>query len=596
VVLTTSQATLLETFNKAEVDYEQTLAPSDIVDTETRSQGIRMRTRGSPLTREQPLGFDFGIDFDQVLVDADGDRSTTNDQLVVDGSLNFNASASADIDIGWLAELDNFEFRVDLEESASVEVRGNASVGFERRITVATYSFGAFTVPVGPVPVVFHVTMGIDIGADGQFQANLRAKAVQDASVTVGAAYSEDDGWRNLNDVDSSFNFTPPEFTAAGAARAFVEPRLAVKIYGLAGPFVTAQAYLAGDADLHRLPFWRLRAGLDFGIGFDIELPVVGRVARFQRNIAGLEKELGVAPNAAPTLTVVSPEDGARGTDGDRIGFELEVRDREQEFVDVRIEEDGKTVDEERVAGTATLMSGATCQGAHTYSITATDDQGESVSETVSVVVENRVPSVTLERGSAPDPYPGGYLVAFGGASDRTCDSNNAAQPALIGWYVDGQRVGSSEELLYRVPPSKYAAGDTLSVEARYDDGQAVGRSEPIEVTVAQKPAGADLEPTPIIRTPVQGEYYKTTGSPLPFEGLGIDTEDGELPDNSLVWEIQKDGGWVEVGRGKTGSVDYYNFFEPTETFGSHRLRLTVTDSAGQSVTETVRYQVTPEG
>lgn len=135
-----------------------------------------------------------------------------------------------------------------------------------------------------------------------------------------------------------------------------------------------------------------------------------------------------------------------------------------------------------------------------------------------------------------------------------------------------------------------------LSAEARYDDGQAVGSSEPIEVTVAEKPAGADLEPTPIIRRPVEGEYYTTTGAPLPYEGLGIDTEDGELPDDSLVWEIEKNGRWVEIGRGKSGSVDYYNFFEPERTFGSHRMRLTVTDSAGQSVTETVRYQVVPEG
>ncbi|MFB6350931.1 MAG: hypothetical protein ABEK29_03970, partial [Bradymonadaceae bacterium] len=216
IILTTSQATLLETFDKADIRYEQTLDPGGLVETETRSQGIEMRTHQSPLTRRQSLGFNFGLDFNQVLLDADADESTTDDQLVLDGSLDFNASARGDIDIGFLAELDRFMFRVDLDESVNVEARG---------VTTAE-------IWVGPVPVVFNVSMQIDVGAEGRFEASIVTRVDQSTSLTIGAEYKEDRGWRNLSDFDSDFSFTPPQISAAGSARGFVEPRVLVKIYG----------------------------------------------------------------------------------------------------------------------------------------------------------------------------------------------------------------------------------------------------------------------------------------------------------------------------------------------------------------------------
>lgn len=599
IVFTTSQATLLETFNRADIRYEQRLDPADLIDAETRTEGIELRTSESPTTRRQPLGFDFGLEFDQVLVDADGDHSTTEDQLTLDGSVNFNASAKADIDIGWFAELDLFLFRIDLEESASVEIAGSAGYQFDERITVASYQFGTFTIFVGPVPVVFNITMTVDVGADGTFEANVSAKAVQETSVTLGAKYTENNGWENLNDFDSSFSFSPPEITVAGAARAFAEPRIAVKIYGLAGPFVLAQAYVAADAELYRSPFWRFTAGLDFGVGFVIELPVVGEVARYQKNFAGFEEELGVAPNAEPTLEVLSPEDGKRLLDGSPIHFELVVGDLEQEQVDVAITDGGgNTVAEDRIGGSSPsrLVSDPVCIGSHTYRITATDDDGASVSETISVVAENRPPEVSVDRGTAPSPFPGGYLVAFADATDLTCETRNAAEQDLIGWYANGNRVGSTDELLYRVSPSEFQAGDTFPLEARYDDGQAVGHSQPIEISVIEKPPGADIEPTPIIRRPVDGRAYTTTGAPLPFEGLGIDTEDGELSTSSLLWEIEKGGGWYELGRTKSGTIDHFDIFEGVNAYGTHRVRLTVTDSADQTTSTIVTYDLHPEG
>lgn len=604
IVVTTSQATLVETFDQAEMSYQQTLEPGDVVGMETRAQGIEMSTRQSPLTRRQPLGFDFGLDFDRVLVDADGDESTTDDQLKLDGNLRFNASARADIDIGWLAELDRFLFRIDLEESVDVEVRGTKQGLFDERIPVASYNFGSITIYVGPVPVVFNVSMQIEVGAEGQFEATMVATAIQQTSVTLGAEYREDDGWKNLSNVDSSFSFPPPELSAEGAARAFVEPRLDVRIYGLAGPFVLATAYVEADAELFRSPFWQVHAGLDFGVGFVIELPVVGRVASYRKNVEGFRRELGVAPNAAPSIELVRPRDGQRYTDGDQLLFEVDVRDTDHEYLDVVVEDAaGKTIvrdrlQQDRTVGSArkTLFADPICIGSHNYRVTVTDGAGASDTTTLSAVADNREPTVEVERGSAGDPFPGGYLFARATARDKTCESQNAADPALIGWFADGRRIGSTEELLYRLAPSEYADEDTFQLEARYDDGRTVGRSEPIAITVGKKPDGVDLEPDPVILEPEEGKTYVTNNGTLPFSGLGIDPEDARLGRGSLVWELKVPGGWREFSRAEAGRIDHFALYGDNAYFTSHTVRLTVTDSVGQSVSETVTYEITIDG
>lgn len=598
IILETSQATLLETFDQADIRFQQRLTPNDTTGVQTLRQGVSISTGESTQTHRQALGYDFNIDFDRVLIDVDDDESTTDDQLTIDGGLLFNASARADIDIGFLAKLKNFVFEIEFEQQADIEILGNLDDSFDEEFQVASFEFATFTIFVGPVPVVFSVTLELDAGADGQIDVHFQAAANQETSLRLGARYTNSGGWRTINDADSSFNFSPPVLEAAGDIYAFAKPKVAVRIYGLAGPFVSASAFIEADAELYRNPFWRLGGGLDLGIGFEVVLPVVGNVARFERTFRLFREELDAAENRAPTLVLNEPTDGSRLEDGDRVSFRFDVRDREQTHVDVVVtDSSGSVVGERRVGDdeSGLISTQPVCIGAETYRITATDDNGESTTEVVSVIVDNRIPNVSVDRGTAPSPFPGGYLVAFADVNDRTCESLDNAEPALIAWYANGQRVGSSDELLFRVPTSDYQAGDSLQLEARYDDGLDVGASGVDTISVIEKPAGLDIEPMAIIRRPVDGVQYLRGDAMLPFEGIGIDTEDGEL--NTLVWEIDYGvNNWIEISRNRSGEIDHFDIYGVNGAFGTHTLRLTVTDSAGQSIAETITYEIYPPG
>lgn len=592
VVVQTEQATLTDVFDQAKIRYQQDLGPNDVVSVKSAYAGVSFRHDDPDLP--QPLAgtsFDFGIDFDEVLVDVDGNPGTTDDQLTLDGSFDFNASASADIDIGWFADLDRFTFLVALDESVNLQVRGDLSEQFDESVEVARYNFGSFTVMVGPVPVVFSIDLALEVGCQGQLTAHIETGATQATSVQVGAEY-KNDHWRNLSTANSTFTYTAPTFTASADARAYARPSLDIMVYGLAGPYAYAEAFIEGNSELYRDPFWQLTGGLGFGIGFRVELPIVGQVADWSTELVGVERTLQSSQDAPPELVVVSPPDGSTLLDGEALRIVAKATDREQRDVDVSLSDAAGTIDSavSTEGASASLESDALCIGSHDFIVSAEDGAHHTVQEPLTVVVENHVPEVSIRDDllGAKQVYPGGYLVAFADASDTTCQGKgNAADPSLVEWYVDGVKVGTTDALVIATPAG-YDVGDSFALEARYDDGHDVGTSDPVQIAVVARPAGGDLAPEVMIAAPEPGENYTllydcvgfTSGSPL--VGLGIDPEEGVLPDADLTWRF--DGSFLA-----NGARPSVTFCEPYggdhgPTTGDHLLSLSATDGAGHEV------------
>lgn len=594
IVFTTKQATLEEVFEEAVIDYFQTLTQDDVVSTTAHYEGVTFVVPDvANVSGSKKASYEFVVDFDKVLVDLDGDHETLDDQFRLDGKFRFNAGAEAKIDIGWTG-LNHFKFLLHVGEEANVKLTGALKVAFDEKIEVARYSFGSFTIMVGPVPVVFAVDMELSIGASGKLEATLVVQAAQSAELKLGAEY-KDGKWANLSGFDSKFDFPTPEITAKASARGYIKPQLGISIYGLAGPYAFAQAFVEADAEYKRDPFWRVEGGLDFGLGLVVKLPIVGKLADWHESFEAIRKKLGDSPNEKPSLEILAPADGVRLEDGDTLEFRVRASDREQEKVDVVLSEGGKEIAKISASEgqVEKLVTEPLCQGSHQFTVTAKDKKNATDQRTISAIVENYKPRVSLADEHFADLplFPGSYLIAFATASDRSCEaSGNTAEQDLIEWHLNGNKLpATGRELIHRLPEGASMVGQSFTLEARYSDGIDVGISNAAEFTLGARPPGLDLPPTAIIRSPAADscdphkEYLM--GVEWSLDGFGIDTEDGKIVPKS--WRFEGPETFTLPGNATKFKLNQPGFWQVT---------LTVEDSAGQTDTKTVNVCSKPVG
>ncbi len=605
VVVITRQATLAETFERAEFDERRNLDADDIQTMEPLAEGVTIEPLDSGLrTQRSRVGQPFQLNFSQVLVDTDGDRDTTNDQIELNGDVTFGASFDAALKVGGF-KLQRFLFAVNVDESINLEIEGDLDqADIEERKQVARINLNTIVFQVGPVPVVIKIDLVVSVGVDGTLTADIYTSASQSTSLRLGAEYTDDDGWSEINETSSNFEFQPPQFNLTSVnARGYVRPQVEIKLYGVAGPFVFAEPYVRFVAELYTNPYWELYGGLEFGIGFVVTVPVLGEVASWEASVPAFEEEIGESSNRAPTLEIISPDDGTTVTAGSDLNMMVSATDREQSTVRI-IADDG--TDSEVVTSTegeeVELEFTSLCQGARTYTITAEDDEGATDVVQFSVVVENAVPEVeldpsTLTGANAPPIFPGGYMSAAATVNDPGCPSADPVNTDFIEWYIDGMQVSQAPELLTRLAPQEYSVGQTISLEARYDDGEDTGVSQPVDVTLESTPPG-DLEAeVKITQCDFCGESVIFAGSlyvpdEVTLRGVAFDPKEGQLPGSELTWQIinEDDSARKTIGTGREITFKFSDYYPNPGSFeGTNTIYLTV-DDAGQTVEDSVDF------
>src|SRR5699024_8218212 len=102
IIFSTVQANLLDVFEQADIVFEQELTEADLADATLNYEGMSLtpvRPDGLESQASGSVSYGFQVEFDEVLIDVDGNPATTDDQLRLDGAFRFSASASAGIDI-----------------------------------------------------------------------------------------------------------------------------------------------------------------------------------------------------------------------------------------------------------------------------------------------------------------------------------------------------------------------------------------------------------------------------------------------------------------------------------------------------------------
>jgi len=262
ITVLTGPAALEEAVQNGEFSVSRKLRPGDIV-----SPGATAKTAAA----EVSLGsFDVPIN-NVVLYDADGNTSTTGDQITANGYVRLDPS----IDISGKIKdfkVERFNFTATGVETAQITI--NAAVPlpeFHKRILVKELDLGTQTIWIGSFPLVISINLSVYVGIDGSVSLGVSAGATQKATFTAGAKY-ENSAWSPIKEFSTEYGIVQPQLSAAASVKCYAGPELSLKFYGIAGPYANINGYLLLEANPLTTPWWEIWSGIEANAGVKVEI------------------------------------------------------------------------------------------------------------------------------------------------------------------------------------------------------------------------------------------------------------------------------------------------------------------------------------
>lgn len=568
-LLETTQASLDQAVAQGSLSVEREITPSDIVSSEVFLEGVSIQLHDMAELGTQGLetqGFGFDIDFSQVLVDADGNNSTTNDQLALNGSFAFTPKLLFDVDIKFLFKLQKLKLGMGFEEEVKLDLSGFAGGVLQKEIAVAQFYTAPITFFIGPVPVVLTPKIDINIGVNGQIGAEISMGIEQSLDVTIGAEWKRGKGWNSISGVESNGDYFVDAFALSMVARAYAGVEASILLYGVAGPFLYGRAFAEIDVAIPRDPLWKLSAGLEAGVGFEVEI-LSFTLVNFEKALIDYKVPLGESDNSSPTIDITAPS----GTTFDMnklVDFEAEASDPEDGecFFNSNCSITWSSSKDGTLGSGLFTSHGFATGGVRTITATVTDSKGKSSSDSITVTVVNTPPTVFISEPTN-QPLANDYPYLFsGGAIDANEGGVNGSgtlactNPDSYTWSVKGsdQIVGSNKGCQVRIRFKNPNSSRDVTLTAT--DPQGASATKTISVAV-----GATLEnPAPEIqsaevRFKVNNEQVvagglHTGGSVLNLSASATDPNDGPI---TYSWSAKfDDQAFQTIGTGANLEFD----------------------------------------
>ena len=146
--------------------------------------------------------------------------------------------------------------------------------------------------------MVFTPVLTIVVGVDGNVHVGVSMGATQVATVTSGLRY-RDGSWMPIQWFTNSFSYKPPTLLAGLDLKGYAGSRIALLLYGVAGPYATVQAYVKLEADIFATPWWILYGGLEVPVGVRVEI-LSHVLADYEAVVIGAKQVIAQAPSTAP--------------------------------------------------------------------------------------------------------------------------------------------------------------------------------------------------------------------------------------------------------------------------------------------------------
>jgi len=235
IIIETSQATLVDAFESALIEFTKKFSMEDIQSVTNLREGVTLR-QASNLQTLHGISIkvnDFLLEFDNVVFSQNGA------DIIIDGALVINLSTDFKLDL----ENQFLRFINTIDEEINIGV--TAEKGFELVDEVFEVTRIPFT-PICPLllpPVCFFPFLTINIGIDGIVTSEITADVTQSAIFDLGLIF-ENGSWDLVYDAEPGFGFMLPTASTSANLKVFAGPELNLLLYGVAGPFAAIEGFL----------------------------------------------------------------------------------------------------------------------------------------------------------------------------------------------------------------------------------------------------------------------------------------------------------------------------------------------------------------
>ncbi len=276
--------------------------------------------------------------------------------------------------------------------------------------------------------------------------------------------------------------------------------------------------------------------------------------------------------NDPPTADITAPATGSSYNSGANVVFQGTGTDAEDGALSGASLVWRSSLDNQIGTGT-TLATSTLSSGTHVITLTATDSDGDTGTDSIVVTINNQLPTATISSPANNSIFDEGENITLAGGATDPEDGTLTGASLVWSSNLDGQ-IGTGANVTWND-----ASEGVHIITLTATDSE--GGSDTATITIT----AGNAEPTARITTPATGARYNE-GDSISFYGSAEDDQDGALTGRALVWTSNNAGLVQVIGAGSSVTTS-------TLAPGTHTITLTATDSQNSSGTASIQITVT---